>query len=123
MYRHGDVLLRPITQEEFNRRREIRDVWRETVKYRDVKSQTRKKFIVARGEMTGHHHTLTAEKGGEIEVLRIEGMETLYIDVKKGAVLTHQEHKTLNIPEGLYEVVRQREYDPGRDREFRPVID
>jgi hypothetical protein len=31
-------------------------------------------------------------------------------------LLEHQEHSPISLPKGLYEVIRQREYEPRRDR-------
>jgi len=60
--------------------------------------------IVQHGEATGHAHRL---EGGKV-------LEGPYLDVPAGgARLTHDEHDTIEIPEGTYRVIRQREYTEG----------
>jgi len=100
MYRQGDVLVRPIQK--------LPD---------GVKKSKVKRVVLAEGEVTGHCH----------EILDVENVEllqdadgNLYLDVKEPAELTHQEHSTITIPPGTYEIVRQREYSP---EEIRRVAD
>ena len=69
------------------------------------------RFILAHGEATGHAHALAAERaeffqepGGGRRFLLIQGGEP--------AALTHEEHATVPLAPGLYEVRRQREYRP-----------
>ena len=76
----------------------------------------RKDKTVAYGEVTGHHHTLTAEK---VQVFgELAGVQ--WIVAEEESPLTHQEHDTLMIPPGIHEVHIQREYSP---TEIRRVFD
>ena len=36
----------------------------------------------------------------------------MFVKAKKGAKIVHEEHGTIELEPGLYEVIRQREYDP-----------
>jgi len=74
------------------------------------------RLILAEGEATGHHHSVAA---AQARLLRYK--EQMYLVVAaKMLQLIHQEHSPLEIPEGIYEVIRQREYTP---QEVRRVAD
>jgi hypothetical protein len=84
--RHGDVILEKV----------------------DSIKGTQKKVnesILAEGEVTGHFHRLK----GNLLVSEFEG--STYIQLDQPAILSHEEHDTLEIPEGMYRVVMQREVD------------
>lgn len=86
-YRHGDLFLRRI----------------------DEIPQTAKKVettILAEGETTGHKHRLV----GQVQVF--EDQENKYFTAKQKTQLVHEEHKTIEIEEGNYAVVQEREWDP-----------
>jgi len=62
---------------------------------------------LARGEATGHHHTITE---GDVELFERNG--TFYLRVLSGvATVTHQEHRAVTVPVGDYVIDRVREYD------------
>jgi len=65
----------------------------------------KKDNVLAIGEVTGHKHVIT----GQATVLIHEGQQ--FLDVKGKTELVHEEHDTLEIPEGFYAVKLQREYD------------
>jgi hypothetical protein len=73
--------------------------------------------VLAYGEVTGHAHRLDA--GAWLFQLG----ETLYFRVPSEARLTHEEHHTITLPAGDYQVVRQREYSPGAIHQMRWVVD
>ena len=64
--------------------------------------------ILAHGEVTGHAHRIMR---GAIMFRADEGIGT-YLEVKTGADVTHEEHATVSLPAGLYEVVVQSQYTP-----------
>ena len=66
--------------------------------------------ILARGEATGHNHRIT----GPAKVLR--SGQQLYVLAEQEAELVHEEHDTIRVPQGIWRVVRQREYDPTAER-------
>ncbi len=72
--------------------------------------------ILALGEVTGHAHRIRTKE------TRIWDMGTQrYLVVPEGGgVLEHEEHGTIAIPSGAYQIVQQREYHP---LEIRQVAD
>lgn len=67
------------------------------------------RFILARGEVTGHNHAVVADPA-EVELVEING--TLYIKASKDETLVHEEHKAVEIPGNtLFEVKIVKEYD------------
>ena len=73
--------------------------------------------VLAEGEVTGHSHRFAVPD--EADVFRVGG--SLYADVLvNGAEVIHQEHGTIRLPRGVYEVRIQREYTP---KGIRRVVD
>lgn len=64
-------------------------------------------LTLAKGEATGHHHTITK---GDATLYEQDGTLYLHVESEK-ATLTHQEHKTIEIPKGDWEIGIVREYD------------
>lgn len=118
MYRQGDVLLRPIewVKGEWNSRSIVR-------KPSYGPGSKISGIILAEGEATGHHHRVKgpnarrARRGGK------SGMMDVLLVGKKGTTLVHEEHDTITLPHGAYEIVRQREYEPAEKRRERRVFD
>lgn len=72
-----------------------------------IKGKKLNHLTLAKGEQTGHHHTITK---GDAELYEYEG--TLFLRVLSDeAKLTHQEHDVITIPRGYYKIDRVREYD------------
>lgn len=77
--------------------------------------------ILAHGEMTGHHHAIREDAVGLVTTEEADGLRMwLSVTTEEPAELTHQEHATLLVAPGNYEVRRQREYAP---EEIRRVAD
>jgi len=93
MYRQGDVLLKKI----------------ETIP-KGVKPK--EDDIILKGEATGHAHRIV---NGTIYT-GLSGTGEMYIEAEVGASVVHEEHNTIPIEAGFYEVIRQREYNPRRSR-------
>lgn len=109
-YRHGDILL--IRIEELPKSK---------------KFKTKKGKVILEGEVTGHAHRLKGnakilEKAeriinpsptGSLPVRNIPMRSQIigYAVVKEPTELIHEEHNTITIPAGIYEIRRQREYD------------
>lgn len=94
LFRQGDILIREISELPRKLKR----------------AKNTERYVLAEGEVTGHHHSVAAVSG--LDVFR-QGSESLFLSVSEQPVeLTHQEHGTIEIPVGNYEVVRQREYNP-----------
>lgn len=98
IYRQGDVLLK-----------EIKEMPRKPNKVNHG--------ILAMGEATGHSHSLM---DGLFRLYEHSGCK--YIEVIETTRLVHQEHNSLQIEPGYYEVIIEREYDPFEEA-IRKVVD
>ena len=106
LIRQGDVLVIPVATIPRNTKPVKRDQGR---------------VVLAYGEATGHAHTIShpdvrlvsAEQAGELRMW-------MQVTAPEPVELEHDEHDTLLIPPGTYEVRRQREYSP---EEIRTVAD
>lgn len=65
-----------------------------------------KAHTIALGEATGHHHQLVAEK----EVIKVD-MDKGIFELMEKAILTHEEHKPIELEAGLYRFGIINEYD------------
>ena len=103
--RHGDVGLYPISKEEYE-------------KLEGKVIAGKKSFSIKEGEATGHNHVITAE---EMELkLMPDGTYALKIG---DSIITHEEHKALDIPGGYYRQVDERELNHFGESLERKVID
>jgi len=88
-YRHGDVVIIPGNIPE------------------NAKSDSNTKVVLAYGEVTGHSHRI--DNGA----LLFKFNNKTYLRVTEPfAVLKHEEHKALKIPQGEYEIKIQQDYEP-----------
>lgn len=95
LYRHGDVLIRRVSSIPRS-------------------AQRRAGATLAHGEVTGHSHRLAQPN---LVQLWNDG-SNLFLEVKApSATLVHEEHKAIELPEGFYQVWKQREYAPNSYRE------
>ena len=70
------------------------------------------RVIVALGELTGHAHAFA---GHAVRLFREGGTGRSFFEIgDTGAALVHEEHDPIHVPEGRYELRRQREYTPQR---------
>jgi hypothetical protein len=74
-------------------------------------------LILAYGEITGHSHRVADPRTAE--TFELDGQVYLKVTAPK-ALLVHEEHATIELPQGIYRVWQQREYSPG---EIRRVYD
>ena len=100
--RQGDVLLRRLSNKPDGASKPI--------------AREHGLIILAHGEVTGHAHKIDSP---DCELVEIAGLTILDVQCAIAA-LTHEEHAAIEIPQGTYEVVRQREYSP---TEIRRVAD
>lgn len=85
--RQGDVILLPVQQ---------------------VEGEKLPHLTLAEGEVTGHKHRI--EQG---QAALYEQNGTLYLRViSEAALLNHEEHQAISIPQGNWMVKIQREYEP-----------
>jgi hypothetical protein len=66
--------------------------------------------IIARGEQTGHNHTIDSDQA-DLWALSKNGVTEFYLEVRNPVTIVHDEHKSLPIPPGIYRVGRVKEYD------------
>jgi hypothetical protein len=104
MFRQGDVLIIPIKSLPSK----LEQVDRENGR-----------VILAHGEATGHAHAIKAKSAA---LFRDPKLMAIFMTVSGDAPvsLEHDEHDTITIPPGNYQVIRQREYSP---QEIRNVAD
>lgn len=77
-------------------------------------------FVVAEGEITGHKHRVVEAPDSIVEIA--EDANGFYLNVVKGtAQMTHQEHDTITLTPGQYQIIKQVEYD--EVEELRRVMD
>ena len=89
-FRHGDVFLREVA----------------ALPAEAVKAERSGDVILAYGEVTGHAHRI---KSTSVTLWNVG--EQRYITVESPSDLTHEEHHTIELPVGTFEVIQQREYD------------
>jgi hypothetical protein len=65
----------------------------------------RKTNVIVEGESTGHAHRLTI---GTI----LEGRAGLYLKADQPTEVVHEEHHTIKLEPGYWQIIRQREYAP-----------
>jgi hypothetical protein len=92
LYRQGDVLIRCIDALPG----ELTEVPREAGR-----------VVLAHGEVTGHSHAIAAPEAK----LWSKGTQR-FLETCREVVLHHEEHKEIDLPKGIYEIVIQREYTP-----------
>lgn len=73
--------------------------------------------ILALGEATGHKHKLSNENA---LLKKSANTNRFFLVVTKESDITHEEHNSIPLPPGNYEVIRQRVYEPTG---IRTVID
>lgn len=101
MYRQGDVLLLPAALPA------------------DVKIDAPEEIVLALGEATGHRHRFAGGTRSGVRSYR-KGTDR-YVEVRsRGRKLVHEEHSSIEVAPGTYEVVIQSEYS---EEEIRTVMD
>jgi hypothetical protein len=90
LYRHGDVLIASVPSLPSH-------------------ANKRSGMILARGEITGHSHRVQEIGAAQLYDFNLE----TFLEVKASiATLVHEEHKPIELPQGIYRVWMQREYTP-----------
>jgi len=98
IYRHGDLLVHTINRPDL---RLIKQFVEDN------------RAVLLRGEATGHNHSLN----GDFILYRSNDLKEQglgYFEVTGKAHLDHEEHGVIDLPQGFYAIVRQREYTPER---------
>ncbi len=84
------------------------DLWFRRIEKLPEGLKAKKTNIVAEGEVTGHAHALVGEGFSLYE--DVKGV--LYLSVNVPTEITHEEHGIKEIPQGVYVVEKEREFDP-----------
>ncbi len=69
------------------------------------------RVVLAYGEVTGHAHAIKDKRAA---LFRDPKLMAVFMNVtgEEPVALEHDEHATIQIPPGKYQVIRQREYSP-----------
>ena len=97
MYRQGDLLFV-----------EIKNIPKD--------AQHQKDGIIAKGEVTGHSHRIRQQQ----QAVLLVAAGIAYIKALRDTEIDHEEHNTIILPSGNWEVKRQQEYEPSG---WRQVLD
>lgn len=98
--RHGDLLLQRVEKLP-----------------NDCMDIAKDKMVLAEGTATGHKHVMA----GKGVVFHKTDKGDIFIEVKKNALLTHEEHATIEFGPGIYQVIHQVEFDA--QQTARQVVD
>lgn len=101
MYQQGDVLIKAVEKIPVQRR---------------CVHRTKRGYILAEGEATGHAHSVL----DEIEMFEANGMK--FISATHEFTVVHEEHGKITVPSGIYEIDIVQEYDHFAE-EVRHVVD
>ena len=94
IYRQGDVLIREVES---------------TPKNTETVARDKGRIVLAYGEVTGHAHAIL-DKAAELVRTADTNQRFLQVMAEGGVALQHEEHATITLPKGNYEIVQQREY-------------
>lgn len=105
MFRQGDVLITPL------------DKAPSLKNFRKAKRDPRRRIVLAEGEVTGHAHAIRSRNAtlfvaDSLAPANEFNPDQAFLEVEKPAQVEHEEHDTINLKPGWYEVRRQREYSP-----------
>lgn len=62
--------------------------------------------VLVYGEATGHAHRVESA-----DAVVLDAPDGKFVKAPSGFRVVHEEHATIEIPEGTYRIIRQREYD------------
>lgn len=79
-------------------------------------------FILGLGETTGHRHILTVEKPQDL-IIKQDKAGNYYFELLAEGKVSHEEHKTLVVPPGIYRKFQEEEVDHFANSVTRKVID
>ena len=96
MWRQGDVLIVPANKLPAK----LEPIERENGR-----------VVLAHGELTGHAHAIADKRA---TLFRDPKLNAVFLNVSGDASVTldHDEHDTISLPPGNYQVIRQVEYTP-----------
>lgn len=70
-------------------------------------------YILAYGEVTGHKHVVTVAEPETLKIVKHDGAVymSITVPVDDPAILSHEEHKTIEVPAGFWKISFEQEYD------------
>ena len=104
MFRQGDVLIVPI---------------KKLPKGLEQLPLEQGAVVLAHGEVTGHAHAIKDQRAALFHDPKLMAV-FMHVSGSATVALEHDEHSTIQIPPGDYQIIRQREYSPA---EIRNVAD
>jgi len=107
-YRQGDIFLLQVDHTP-----ELEDKIYFSTEGKNESNRT----VLAYGEVTGHAHAIHDK---HVKLRKASNLNQFFLLVEKDANLSHEEHSTIKLPAGTYQVIRQRYYTP---TEIRTVND
>lgn len=96
LYRQGDVFVKKVDRLPNGNQQNI--------------ERDKGRIVLAYGEVTGHAHAI---KDKNACLLKIDNKVFLTV-IDNPVDLSHEEHSTITLPVGNYEVIRQKQYTPSR---------
>ena len=102
-YQQGDVLLQKVSEIPESAKK---------------KANINGRIVLAEGEATGHAHAITDVAECELYTLA----DALFVKCGTAVTVTHEEHKPITLPAGVWRVSIVREYDHFQE-EARRIID
>lgn len=97
MFRQGDVLIVPVSKMPTTASEPV--------------AREQGRIVLAHGEVTGHAHAIRTEKAALFRDPKLAAI-FLHVTGDAPALLEHEEHSTIALAPGDYEIIRQREYSP-----------
>lgn len=79
-------------------------------------------FVYGLGETTGHKHVLTVENPQDL-IIKKDSAGNFYFELLAVGKLTHEEHKVISLPIGIYRKFQEEEVDHFAGSVSRKVID
>jgi len=108
LYRQGDVII--IRKDDLTHTQDV------------LPTPVDGRTVLLEGEATGHHHSIDARLGTlyrlQPDDMPSPGSIGALVITEEGARLEHQEHDTIDLPPGTYEVRRQREFSSAEGFRF-----
>ena len=108
-YRQGDVVIKKVNAPK-------------NMPKKKVNRSSDGMLVLAEGEVSGHRHRIKQIRAEMFDIGNGSsgGGLAFLLKVEKTAMLLHEEHDTIAIPPGFYEIYHQREYPPA---EIKRVVD
>jgi len=97
LYRQGDVLIREVPALP----KGAKDV-----------TPNGGRIVLAHGELTGHAHAIAPDEAREFSLTDAGNAVRRFLKVVSEATVRHEEHASIPLPPGFYEIVQQQEYAP-----------